>query len=443
MDSLKPYAEYKPSGVDWLGDIPKGWEVKRLGIGYNITLGKMLQPMPKSDNDISVPYYRALNVQWEEITNDVKEMWASPEEIRFFSIEKGDLLVCEGGEVGRASIVNSISNTIIFQNALHRVRAKKGFSVEFLLRVLEHVAYSDWFSVLCNKATIAHFTSDKFKSLICAFPTLPEQQAIANFLDQKCASIDSLIKKKQQFLELLEEKRRTLITHAVTRGLDASAPLKASGVDWLGDIPKGWEVKRLKFCVTNGFQYGANIAAESTDLDQPRYIRITDMNDDGTLKEETFRSLPYEDAMPYILQNNDILLARSGATVGKSFLFKQKMGIAAYAGYLIRIAINKEVLPEYVYACVNSDSYWQWISSIAIQATIQNVSAEKYANFYLALPPLPEQQAIVDYLDTETAAIDKQKKHVQASIELLKEYRASLITHAVTGKIDVRDMVTQ
>ena len=211
---------------------------------------------------------------------------------------------------------------------------------------------------------------------------------------------------------------------------------KDSGVEWLGEVPEGWEVKRLKFCVNSGFQYGANVAAELTDHDLPRYIRITDMNDDGTLKDDTFRSLAYEQAEPYLLRNKDILLARSGATVGKSFMYDKSMGTAAYAGYLIRISVNNTINADYLYAFINSDSYWQWINSIFIQATIQNVSAEKYANFVLPIPSLDEQQVIASFLDRECARIDALIEKKRRLLELLAEKRRAVITQAITRGLD-------
>ncbi len=132
------------------------------------------------------------------------------------------------------------------------------------------------------------------------------------------------------------------------------------------------------------------------------------------------------------------MLARSGATVGKSFIYKPSWGQAAYAGYLIRARISKSNNAEFIYRFLNSRSYWDWLNSIFIQATIQNVSAEKYANLPVPIPPLNEQREIVGYVDTETARINAIANKTQQVIDRLKEYRTALITHAVTGKIDVR-----
>jgi len=226
---LDPTVPMKDSGVEWLGEVPEGWKVGRVAFGYDIVLGKMLQPSPNSEQDVAVPYYRAMNVQWESIDSDLKVMWATPEEIKTFSVRQGDMLVCEGGEVGRAAIINlPVDEPTIIQNALHRVRAFKDCHIGYLLRVLEHVASADWFSVLCNKSTIAHFTGEKFKALKCPLPPLPEQQAIADYLDAQCAAMDSQRKNLEKSIELLREYRASLITHAVTGKIDVRdvAPLQ-------------------------------------------------------------------------------------------------------------------------------------------------------------------------------------------------------------------------
>ena len=173
-------------------------------------------------------------------------------------------------------------------------------------------------------------------------PPLQTQRHIAQFLDKKTARIDGLIEKKRALLDRLAEKRQALITRVVTKGLNPDAPMKPSGIDWLEDIPAHWEVKRLKFIVSEPLSYGANAAAEFEQPEWPRFVRITDVDDLGRLRGETFRSLPPEVAEGYLLKSNDILLARSGATVGKSFIYKESWGIACYAGYLIRARITQK-----------------------------------------------------------------------------------------------------
>ena len=200
-----------------------------------------------------------------------------------------------------------------------------------------------------------------------------------------------------------------------------------SGVAWLGDVPEHWEIKRLKFLLEEPLQYGANEVAELDDPELPRFVRITDVDERGNLRDETFRSLPEEIAKPYLLQEGDLLLARSGATVGKSFFYRETWGRAAYAGYLIRARLNKKIVyPDYVNLITKSSFYQQWINSMLIQATIQNVSAEKYSSFAIPIPPLTEQHAIAAFLDRETGRIDTLIAKQRRLLELLKERRAAL-----------------
>lgn len=208
---------------------------------------------------------------------------------------------------------------------------------------------------------------------------------------------------------------------------------KSSGVEWLGDVPAHWDVKRLRRIIIGSLQYGANESAELDDPDLPRYVRITDVHENGTLRDETFRSLPKDIAAPYLLEDGDLLFARSGATSGKTFLYQRSWGICAYAGYLIRARMNRQrAVPSFVKYFTTSTSYWEWLSSIFIQSTIQNVSAEKYSDLELSLPPIIEQRSIAEFLDRETGRIDRLVAKKRELIERLKEKRTALISRTVT-----------
>lgn len=198
-----------------------------------------------------------------------------------------------------------------------------------------------------------------------------------------------------------------------------------------------YEELRLKFASTEPLKYGANAAAEFDDRDWPRFVRITDVEHvSGRLREETFRSLPPEVAEPYMLSEGDILLARSGATVGKSFIYKREWGEACYAGYLIRLRASEAFEARYLYWYFQSARYWADIDSNLIQSTIQNVSAERYSNFRIPAPPLDAQRRIARYLDEKTARIDGLIEKKRALLDRLAEKRQALITRAVTKGLD-------
>lgn len=218
---LDPRVEMKDSGIEWAPRIPKEWHARPVKAFFDVQLGKMLQPESAALGDQLTPYLKALHVNWGNVaTSDLPEMWASPSDLNQYGVRIGDLLVCEGGEVGRAGIVVEAPQGCIIQNALHRVRARENFDVRFLLYVLHSVAEAGWFSILCNKATIAHLTREKLVALQIPAPTGEEQKEITDYLDKKTAQIDGQVSREERSIELLKEYRTALISEAVTGKID-------------------------------------------------------------------------------------------------------------------------------------------------------------------------------------------------------------------------------
>ena len=275
---------------------------------------------------------------------------------------------------------------------------------------------------------------EDFSLMKLPLPTIQEQQSIATYLDQKCGEIDELITLQEKMITKLQSYKQSVITEAVTKGLNKNVPLKDSGIEWIGEIPEHWICTVFKKFLSEPMQYGANEPAEECNYNDPRYIRITDIKDDGTLRDDTFKSLPLEKAKEYMLTKGDLLFARSGATVGKTFLYKEDYA-ACFAGYLIKARCNKnELLPNFIFYYTLSNAYQNWKNSIFIQSTIQNIGADKYSVMPIIAPPLSEQQSIANYLDQKCSEIDELISIKQQKIEKLKDYKESLIFECVTGK---------
>ncbi|MDE0152966.1 MAG: restriction endonuclease subunit S [Gammaproteobacteria bacterium] len=220
---LNPDAPLKDSGIEWLGEIPAHWGVTAAKKQFSIQLGKMLQKSPTRRGDTEVPYLKARHVQWFSVdASSLPTMWIGERESEKYCVQEGDLVVCEGGEGGRCGLVQKVPDNCIIQNALHRVReAKNGESrVEYLQYVISAVSSAKWFDATNSKATIAHFTKDKFNELSIPVPSHAEQCSIATFLDRETAKIDTLISKIHQTIELQKESRSALITAAVTGKMD-------------------------------------------------------------------------------------------------------------------------------------------------------------------------------------------------------------------------------
>ena len=185
------------------------------------------------------------------------------------------------------------------------------------------------------------------------------------------------------------------------------AEMKDSGIEWIGKIPKNWIVSRLKYELETSMKYGASEAGVEYSDDLPRYIRITDITNNNRLKTEGKVSLTEKQANGYMLEKDTVLFARSGGTVGKTFLYKPKYGKAAFAGYLISaIPDKKKMQAEWLYYYSLSNAYWDWANQIFTQATIQNIGADKYSNLPIPIPSIDIQNAIVNYLDKKCAEID-------------------------------------
>ena len=218
---LDPNVRLKLSGVEWLGDVPEHWDIAAVKQHYSIQLGKMLQNHPNSPIDVEVPYLKAQHVQWFLVrTANLPTMWASPYEIEQFGILPGDLLVCEGGEGGRCGLVEEMQPGYIIQNALHRVRPLGTCRNDYLQYVMSAISKTGWFDAINNKATIAHFTVEKFGSLMIPVPPSPEQTTIIRYLDKATADIDTAIDSNRRQIELIQEYRTRLTADVVTGKID-------------------------------------------------------------------------------------------------------------------------------------------------------------------------------------------------------------------------------
>lgn len=267
-----------------------------------------------------------------------------------------------------------------------------------------------------------------------------EQMAIANYLDNACLQLDSIIADLEIQIEKLKAYRKAIITEVVTKGLDRNVPMKDSGIVTIGQIPIHWNAKKLKYVLASPLQYGANEAGDDFDDSNPRYIRITDIAEDNTLKEDGKLSLRADLAKPYMLKDGDVLFARSGATVGKTFYYTSDYGPSAFAGYLIKANTDRGKLnPRFLFYTTLGVGYENWKNTVFTQATIQNIGADKYATLPVTLPPIEEQPILIEYLDKVCTEVDATISIKTAQLEMMRKHKNSLIFEYVTGKKRVKE----
>lgn len=439
---FRTYPGHKDSGVEWMGEVPEHWGVKPLKFTVKMNPDDLPDSTP---DDIQITYVDIGSVSQEKgiTSTEDYDFLNAPSRARRL-VRDGDTIISTVRTYLRAvAAIKTPPDNMVVSTGFAVLRPVEGVTSNFLSLAVQSDFFISRVVSLSEGVSYPAIAPSALARIELWLPPNDEQVAIATFLDRETMRIDELVVKKERLIDLLQEKRAALITHAVTKGLDPNVPMKDSGVEWLGKIPANWEGNRLKHLIRVPLKYGANEAAESRDMTWPRFVRITDITESGDLREDTFCSLPPDVASAYILDDGDVLFARSGATVGKSFLYRLSWGQCCYAGYLIRARIDRSKMTDDFFRYFSSSrAYWDQIFSSLIQATIQNMSAEKYANLWLRVPPLGEQRGIVSFLDRETARIDALVAKVNEAIERLKEYRIALISAAVTGKIDVREEVS-
>lgn len=432
---MEKYQQYVNSGFEWIGDIPVQWNNLRLRFVCEFRNGYTpSKANPEFWEDGTIPWYRMEDIRDSGRKLEEAKQYVTKDAIKGGGLfEAGSFILATTATIGEHAvlIVDSLAN-----QRFTNLKIRKSLSNRLLRDYFFYYLFviDDYCKATTKTSTFPAVSMELLKNCHVVFPLVQEQQAIVDYLDKKCSEIDNVISAQQKRIALLQELKQSVITHAVTKGLNPNVEMKDSGVEWIGKIPASWDVVHLKRILRERMQYGANEPAESDDTTYPRYIRITDITANGELRPETFKSLEPSKAKDYLLDKGDVLFARSGATVGKTFLFNADIK-ACYAGYLIKASCDKRrMLPEYLYYYTQSGAYECWKNSVFIQSTIQNIGADKYQMMYIPVPSKDEQKQIVEYTMRKSQIFDAAISKAQHQVELLQEYKQSLITEVVTGK---------
>ena len=363
-------------------------------------------------------------------------MWFSDSELVNLELRYDDLLISEGGQVGRSALWDETIVPCYFQNSLNRIRSES-VSTKFLSYLFELYFSKGYFDSVVDRVSIPHLTKDKLSEIKLVQPPLHAQTLISKFLDKKTSQIDTLIEKIERKIELLIEQRTTLISQCVTKGLDPNVEMKDSGVEWIGEIPIDWRTSPLKYVVSSNDE----VLSENTNPGYEfRYIEISDVNQFsgiGPGRKVSFSESPSRARR--ILRENDVLIStvrtylRAIGTVRK---FRDNL--IGSTGFCV-LRATQRILPSYLTYIVNSKQFVASVVSNSVGVSYPAINSSDLVNLKSALPSLHEQAHISQYLDKKTSRIDSLSKKLQRKIELLKEYRQSLISNVVTGKVKVTE----
>lgn len=432
----KVYPAYRDSGVEWLGEIPEHWAVKRL---------KDIAVMnPDSLGETTSPDYELLYV---DITNvDSAGRLLGMEELRFENaptrarrrVKHGDTIISTVRTYLKAiAFIDEPPDNLIVSTGFAVLRPCSDILPSFLPSLLQAEPFIQ--DVVAHSEGVGYpaISPSRLASLPVWVPPLPEQRAIAAFLDRETAKIDALAVKKERLIELLQEKRAAVISQAVTKGLDPEAPMKDSGVEWIGEIPAHWEVKKIKrLCLVKR-------GASPRPIDDPVYfddegthawVRISDVTSAGKYLRSTEQRLSALGVSKSVcLEPGDLFLSIA-ATVGKPVI--TQILCCIHDGFVYFEGLGED--HEYLYYLFSGGGLYAGLGKIGTQL---NLNTDTVGDIHVPVPPREEQQSIAAYLSAGGTRLSALIMKVRSQIEELQEFRKALTSAAVTGKIDVRDEV--
>ena len=435
---MRRYPKNKESGVKWIGEIPVHWNVKRAKFIFRL----MHRPVRAQGEIITAFRDGTVTLRKNRralgFTNSLKE-------IGYQGLRKGDLVIhAMDGHAGAIGVSDSDGKSSPVYSACRPISHENVYYFAYLLR---QIALSGFIQSLARgvRERSTEFRFNEFKEIELLVPPISEQTQIAAFLDHKTRQIDELIRVKERKIELLQEQRTALINQAVTKGLDPNVEMKPSGVPWIGVIPAHWRVKRLK--------HTSKIVASYVDKHvNPDEIQVNLCNyTDVYYSEKIDSSINLMKGSCNQNEYDRSLLRKGDVVITKDSESPDDIGVPAFiqvdltnvvCGYHLSIIRSEnEVDGEFLFRFIQSNLTCRFFGSNSTGITRFSLGKSAIENLSILLPPLPEQTQIAAFLDRKTAQVDELISEEQRSIELLKEYRQSLISDAVTGKIDVRSEV--
>ena len=444
---FKQYPSYKNSGVEWLGDVPKHWESNRLK-KYLIERNEKNSPI-KTDNLLSVTMYQGVIPVSEKQGNGGNK---PKENLENYKISYPNDIVLNSmnvivGSVGLNKYTGLISpayyalynrnknnNIKFFSYIFHNPFFQKG-----LFGLGNGIMYKESEDGKLNTIRLK-IPMEKLNQVVLPCPSISEQNQIISFLDTETTRIDNLISKQEKLIELLEEQRKSIISHAVTKGLNPNAPMKDSGVEWLGEVPNDWNFSRLD--AVSKIVRGNSAFSKMDLLESGKYValqygktyKVNEINESfgSYVNQEFFKK-------SQITEFGDIILISTSETLedlGHScFYARHDVGLIGGEQFLLKP--KNQNFGKYIYYATKAFS--SYLQRYATGLKVFRFNLDDLKKIYIPDISLVEQQKIAEFLDKETARIDISVLKQKSLIEKLKEYRASIISHAVTGKIDVRE----
>ncbi|AGB48892.1 restriction endonuclease S subunit [Methanomethylovorans hollandica DSM 15978] len=440
IHDLKPYAAYKDSGVPWLGQVPEHWEFERARWLFQ----KMNRPT-REDDDV-VTCFRDGIVTLRK-NRRVRGFTESLKEIGYQGVRRGDLVIhAMDAFAGAIGVSDSDGKCTPVYSVCQPCGDANSYYYSYIVR---EMARSQWIMALAKgiRERSTDFRYDGFASQRVPLPPLSEQSSIVRYLDYMDRRIRRYIHAKQKLIKLLEEQKQAIIHRAVTRGLDPNVKLKPSGVEWLGDVPEGWEVKRLKYLVTKlevGIQmgpFGSSLTQlEDSDTGFKLYGQENTISGDFSKGRRWLTPQQFNSLKRYELLPGDLVLTRKGS-IGKCRIVPPNASKGVADSDTIRVRLDsQQVLSLFIEMLLHDAPYVKrQIEAVRRGAILGGLNTSTIANLCLVVPPLIVQKQIFEYIVEHITKITTTRLEIERDIALLREYRTRLIADVVTGKLDMRE----
>lgn len=433
--------QMKPSGIDWIGEIPQGWNLKR--IKYLSTLKGRIgwQGLTADEYVDEGPFlitgtdFINGTINWDTCVHITEERWGEAPEIH---IKNGDLLITKDGTVGKVAIVSNLEGKASLNSGVLLIRTFDGFDKRFLYWTLLSDEFWAWFKLKnAGNSTIIHLYQNDFAEFCYTFPNVIEQKAIADFLDEQCGRIDGIISDLEKQIETLQKYKKSLILETITKGLNKNAPMKSSGINWIGDIPATWDIKRIKDVskmqtgTTPPNNEGVNIDGDGVNWFTPGDFidgSIELLNSEKFVNDETIQRESIK-----IYPKYSILFVGI-ASIGKLGYFEN----ACYSNQQIT-AIKTNNMENSKFIAYSLMASMDYTKSNALYTTVPIINNAYLGVIKIPFPKEKEQKEIVFYLDKKCLQIDEIVKGKKEQIEKIKQHKKSLIYEYVTGKKRVKE----
>ncbi len=457
---MKKYDNYKDSGIEWIGEIPNHWNVKRLkniGSLYSGLSGKSGADF-KSEPDMNTkPFINFTNVANNKyIVSDNFGFVTLNEDEKQNRVLKGDLLFLMSSEnqeeVGKSSLLNNDFDELYLNSFCKGLRIKNdNIYPNFLNYLLNSSVLSQLVSLEGRGFTRINLRMEGIQNLPIVFPKFDEQTQIANYLDHKTDHTDLLIAKKEQFISLLQEERTAIINQAVTKGLDPKVQLKDSGIEWLGEIPAHWEIKKLKFIKSNKKNafvdgpFGSNLKTEHFVENGDVYVIDSGLITSGVFHKKREMKTITNDHFQTVLRSeskqNDIIIAKIGANFGMSGILPKLDKPSLVSGNTLKLTVNEEMYDLKLIHLQLLNLKTSGEIDLLVKGSAQPaLSMGVMSDLPFVIPStLEEQVKIRNYILNQHQRIDELISKSKQEIELLKEYKTAFISDVITGKVDVRE----